>query len=104
MINMAHSEEDKIKAEGKSIISDSPLYPYGLSINLGPEEVEKLGLGIPGVGDKLMMIAKVEVSSVSNERTWGEKGKARITLQITDMDVQKPKAEKSAEQVIYGKE
>jgi hypothetical protein len=104
MINMAHSEEEKIKSNSQSIISDAPLYPYGLSITLGPEEVEKLGLGVPSVGDKHMMLAKVEVSSVSNERTWGEKGKVRVTLQITDMDIQKPKEEKSAEQVIYGKE
>ena len=79
-----------------------PRYPYGLSINLDNDSLEKLGMDkLPEVGVVLTLTAKVKVTSASvNEY---ENNKERnVGLQITDMDLGKAKVEKDTAEELYG--
>ncbi|MFA7278765.1 MAG: capsid staple protein [Sterolibacterium sp.] len=74
--------------------TDSPcfgaasVYPYGLCICLGQEELDKLGLTAEcEVGDFLHVFALAKVTSVSTSDT-GEGEKSRIELTITHMGVE----------------
>jgi hypothetical protein len=104
MKSMIISEKEKNLAAGNSIVADSPKYPYGLRLELNPESVKKLELKNPQVGQKMMMLAVIEVVGVANEGNWGDATETRVSLQITDMDIKPHKEEKAAEEVIYGKE
>lgn len=64
-----------------------PEYPHGLRICLSEESIKLLGLkDLPSVGDKMKMMATVEVVSVGSYKS--EDGLQRnVDLQITDMDL-----------------
>lgn len=60
-------------------------YPYGLSLYLDNDTIEKLRMGwSPDIGTKLTLTAIVEVTSVSQNATQ-EGSERNIGLQITDM-------------------
>src|SRR3990167_9702896 len=66
---------------------EAPKYPYGLTLCLGDDSLEKLGMVAPAVGAEVMVMAKAKVTSVS-EREEQDGGKCRnVDLQITDMRV-----------------
>lgn len=67
---------------------DGEVYPYGLSINLDEEVMEKLDLkALPKAGAKMTLTAEVSVKSVE-QRESSEGGNRRsMTLQITAMDL-----------------
>jgi len=96
MINMKRSPKDKATL-GDCCAADRPEYPYGLCINLDRESLEKLGItALPAVGDQLQLTALVTVQSVS-EYERQEEGKSRdVSLQITDMALDKPTGEPDA--------
>lgn len=105
MINMSYSDEEKKEeySERKSLIADKPKYPHGLKINLDEGMAKKLGLDeSTKVGDKIMMLARVEVCSVYRENYEGDVGSVSIGLQITDMDLKKPKEETDVASKMYG--
>lgn len=105
MVSMVISEKEKKDNSVTSILDDRPQYPYGLSINLGPDEISKLGLDkMPQAGDKLGMMANVTVSAINMENNQGDDRKFRMTLQITDMEIEKGEKDKSIESSIYGSE
>lgn len=89
MIDMAMSKAERAKDAMPSMsgyVGDSsgePIYPYGLSLSLGNEEIAKLGLGDTiEVGDMLELEILCKVTCVSkNQSTSGEN--KRIELQIT---------------------
>lgn len=62
-----------------------PEYPYGLSISLNNDSLEKLGVEkLPQVGTELLVLAKVKVSSASASDS--EYGSSKnVSLQITEM-------------------
>lgn len=63
-------------------------YPWGLQVRLGEDELKKLGIELPAVGEELMLHAKVKVCTVSSHET--DAGVNRhLELQITDMAVGK---------------
>lgn len=71
-----------------------PVYPYGLTIQLGDETLEKLGVkDLPAVGAEILLSAKAKVTSVSvNEHQDADGDKEAdkrrsVGLQITDLDV-----------------
>ena len=66
-----------------------PRYPYGLSLNLDEESLEKLGITeLPDVGDSKMLIAFIDVTDKhESESADGEKRES-IRLQITDMSIE----------------
>lgn len=87
----------KRKAEGHDYdmpsaceVGSEAKYPYGLKLNLGNQEIEKLGIDVSGmsVGDEVAIIAKATITDVS-EREELMEGKPIIyrecSLQIKEM-------------------
>ena len=85
--------------------SSRPLYPWGLQINLDNDAVEALGLTtLPGVGKTLSLVARVDVTSVSeDEHMEGTKKRVqrRVSLQITDMALGPDASASKAAEVLY---
>ena len=80
------------KKEAKEYCSPStdegPRYPYGLSISLDDDALEKLGIGDDvNVGDEVLVTAKATVTSKSGYQTMVGASENSIGLQITDMEV-----------------
>jgi hypothetical protein len=101
---MKASKSDKNKTPSPEVAGDSE-YPYGLSINLNSESIEALGLTtIPDVGSCYMVIARAEVKSTSTSEYDGEGKQSNISLQITDMALEKESKKKPMAQRIYGDE
>lgn len=66
---------------------DQAAYPYGLTLRLDQDALEKLGIGdhLPEADTEMILIAKVEVSSASStDRAGGGKMRS-LELQITDL-------------------
>lgn len=82
---------------------DLPKYPYGLSICLDDETLDKLGItDLPAVGTVMQLTALVEVCSISQyeNQTGADKS---LSLQITDMELAAGNGgEKSIANRIYG--
>lgn len=93
MVSMKRDEKDKRKDMGApcSIDAIAPDYPWGLCINLGTDEIEKLGLKMPALGTEMTITAKVKVTRVeesASENAGGEQDEYRsIALQITDIGI-----------------
>ena len=93
-IDKAAREAKYAKAE--TVAMDAPSYPWGLSINLDEESIEKLGMEeLPTVDTYVMVTARCCVSSVSSNETANGKDR-RVSLQIEKMAVSAAPAEKSA--------
>lgn len=61
---------------------EPPLYPYGLSISLDDEALEKLAMSdLPDVGDTMTLTARVCVTSVSASEN-GVGARRNVSLQI----------------------
>ena len=89
------------KPESSETEVETPEYPYGLSISLDDESMNKLGLGeLPAVGDEMMVMAKVKVKSAGESEYEGEEKSRNVTLQITDMGLKEE--EKRAADKMYG--
>lgn len=101
MIDMKISEIEKKDMAETSVLNDSANYPYCLRIYLGPEEVSKLQLKNPQIGQKMQLEAMVEVVAVSSENTKGDESKVSVTIQIKEMMFESPDEEK-AEEKLYG--
>lgn len=99
MVSMARSPEalKKDSSYGTAVpmadTPDQPVYPYGLCLSLGDEELEKLGLGSDcEVGDEISFVARAEVTSESEHKT-PDGSRCRIELQIVAMKVAGPDME-----------
>lgn len=98
MINMQLSKAEAKEGCGASPADyDLPRFPYGLTLCLDDEVLEKLGItDLPKVGAVMLLQAQVTVTSVSSRATQEnkEKGEATestssdVSLQITDMELQ----------------
>ena len=85
LINMKmKSKEAEEIMESKAM--DGPKYPYGLSLHLDMDTLEKLGMvELPEVGKEMSLMAKVKVESTHQcQNMSGEENKS-MSLQITDM-------------------
>lgn len=102
MKNMKMSKEEaKEYGYNGSIAMDAPQYPYGLRIDLDDQSLEKLGIDkLPEVGSTMMIVARVEVQSVSSNKDYKGEPEQRLGLQITDMELAADKPDKAKE--IYG--
>lgn len=95
-------------AETKSMIEpmpskDTPRYPYGLNIHLEGEAMEKLGLeNLPKVGTQMMLMALVNVESVSERDSQDGGKKQSMSIQITDMALEPKKEKKDLASALYG--
>lgn len=102
MTSMAYTPAEQKKREKANKLacgpegSAGPRYPWGLTLRLEDDAVEKLGLeDLPKVGKKMMLTALVEVCETSQrEEKKGEK-KQCLSLQIVKMGLgpNKPEGE-----------
>ena len=100
MIDMKQKPERE-EAPG-AIEAEQPQYPYGLSISLEKDQLEKLGITeLPKVGDKMMVHANAIVKTVSAYDTQSGSDQ-RVELQITEMELAAGEAKDPAE-IMYGK-
>lgn len=98
------------KAEAKKMTEpsslaegDRPRYPWGLSVNLDKDSLEKLEIDdLPKVGESYLLVAMVDVVGVSSNESEGGSNKS-VSLQITDMCLEDPdsKASKGAASALY---
>jgi hypothetical protein len=108
LVNMKLSPKAR-EEKPSTVAADSPTYPYGLSVHLDDDTLEKLGLSsLPAVGTTKMLVAKVSVQSTSiheGEPFGGESRKRHrnMSLQITDLGLgdDEPEGPSPAE-VLYG--
>ncbi len=98
-VDMAKKPEEIAKDyTGPAVIGSPSIYPYGLCLCLGKDELEKLNLDDDcEVGDYLDLRALAKVTSVSkNETTDGQS--IRIELQITHMAAENESHEDDGEE------
>jgi len=76
--------DTKTEAVGPAA-TDSPEYPYGLSVHLNHDSLKKLGLhkNPPQVGDKLHLHAHAHVTSTRQEAN----GEHHVELQLRKLDL-----------------
>jgi hypothetical protein len=84
---------DKAEREAQTaemVKSDGPEYPYGLSVHLDNDALEKVGLStLPKVEGTMLLVARVKVVSVSSNEHEGMGKHRSVGLQITDMALEK---------------
>jgi hypothetical protein len=87
LVNMKMSAEQAMEYPS-SDLSEAPKYPYGLSISLEDDAIDKLGIGWKlEVGDTVSINAKARVTSKSARETMLSDTEESLCLQITDMEV-----------------
>lgn len=104
LVSMARTKAEKKAAEEryKTMPSSGEDYPYGLCLNLGKEELTKLGVGeLPNVGDEITLdvVAKVTRVSASASETDDQKS---VELQVIKMAVEAADDDTPAQR-LYGK-
>lgn len=99
MVNMKRKPEREEKPG--EVEADEPQYPYGLCLNLGKDELEKLGITqLPDVGTPVMIQAKAFVKSTNAYETQGDGKSMGVELQITDLEMA-PGEKKDPASVMY---
>lgn len=106
LVNMKIDPKKREEKYAESALVDRPVYPYGLSVHLDEDAIEKLGLSeLPKVGKTMKLVALVDVTSVEErENTTGGKETHRhrsIGLQITDLALEAKAAGKSTTEKLY---
>lgn len=98
MIDLKYTPKKK---KNESAISSYPMDEYPVSMWLGNDQLEQLGIKSLDVGQEMEIVAKVKVSSFSmNESTEGSYRDARLTVMALGM--MPKKEDKSAASVLYG--
>lgn len=102
MMNMKMSPKEA-KELTNPTPADAPQYPYGLSISLDEEAMQKLGItALPKVGESMQLVARVEVCSTSQYSTQGGEQESNLSLQITDMELAPEQQKQDSASVLYG--
>lgn len=100
LVAMERTAAEKKKAEARytEASPSGPDYPYGLTINLGKDELDKLGLKeLPEVGDELHVYAVCCVTRVSQSADKRGDDSKSVELQITHMGAMDEAKEESEE-------
>lgn len=109
MTNLALTKKEA-KAEygdsAKPSDEDLPRYPYGLTLYLDDDTLEKLGItDLPKVGSTMLAQITVMVTGTSQRATQstkeGETLRTCVDLQVTDMDLAAPVKDKA--KTLYSK-
>lgn len=101
--DMRISDMEKKNNTLLSVVDDKPNYPYSLKLMLDSDTVAKLGLAdLPDVGEKMQMLAVVEVVGVRKEGEVGDVGKYCLDLQIQQMDIKESEKDESVSGMLYG--
>lgn len=88
LINMElTAEEAKELYEPKP--GDAPKYPWGLSLCLENDQLEKLGITgkLPETGTVMQLVARVEVTNTGDSKSQNGEDRRSISLQVTDMSL-----------------
>ena len=102
MVDMALSPQETKESMAVPTMSGNR-YPYGLSICLCNDEIEKLGLDDNvDVGDMLHLFAMGKVTSVSKNDT-EEGARVRVEIQLTHLGVEDEDDEEMEEKNEIGK-
>lgn len=106
MVSMELSQEEKKKAaKGPEAVEAEHKYPYGLTLQLEDDVLDKLGLkDLPKIGTTMTVSAMATVESVSIRENSSDRNSRDISLQITDLGLYPAEEEKKSEEVLYGKE
>lgn len=107
LVSMKLSKAD-LKEREDAIMSapklDGDQYPWGLSLHLDNDSMEKLKLkGLPA-GQEMMLVAKVKVTNSSVSSEGDGKETASASLQIMEMALDLPPARTSLADGLYGKD
>jgi hypothetical protein len=99
-----NAEEKKDFHSAPSVIDDKPEYPYGLTITLSPESMEKLGIDAKSlkIGQAFKVLAEAKVKEIREVNENGDVQEHSIELQICEMEVAKEEEQKSADQFYQG--
>ena len=105
MVSMKLSQEEQKKAaKGPEVAAEKPKYPYGLTLHLESDVLDKLGLKeLPKIGTTMTVSAVATVESVSIREN-SDRNNREIRLQITDLGLETEKEKKPSEEVLYDKE
>ena len=82
LIDMELDDEASMDYPMPIAMPDKPRYPYGLRICLGDDELKKLKLDMPRIGETIELRAMAEVTCTSNEHG------VRVELQIQKLAVE----------------
>ncbi len=87
LVDMRRSKKERKRLNEAAVASDEPAIPYGLSITLDDESLDKLGFKkLPAVGDRMVVAAIGKVESVS-ERTDTRETDRDVRIQLERLDV-----------------
>ncbi len=102
LIDMAKTKAEKKKETEPyaELPRDVPDYPYGLTIHIHNDQIDKLGIADCEADDMVLLVAKCMVSEASTITTNGKK-KRNLTLQLQKMNVSKEADETDAETELY---
>ena len=93
----------KLKIEDE--YNEPPEYPYGLEIEVTDEKVALLNLQKCKIGEEVLITAKAKVSRINELQRelsdGGEDASVRVSLQITDMDVNKESNDADRVKTLY---
>lgn len=111
IVSMERTAAEKKAAEDRCMAApgDGPDYPWGLCLNLGKNELDKLGIDdLPSVGDEFHIYAVCKVTRVSQSASEGGEDSKGVELQVTAMgamqgDDAKPTGFQKAASKLYGK-
>jgi hypothetical protein len=103
LVSMQLSPSEAKEACEPCAESKRPRFPWGLSLTLDDEVLQKLKITqLPKVGSSEELRAVVKVTRISEDAS--EEGKHRsIGLQITDLAFGDPDDAEAAESALYGK-
>ncbi|KKL56226.1 hypothetical protein LCGC14_2247550 [marine sediment metagenome] len=74
------------KADDAEVASERPDYPYGLSLSLDEDALEKLGIELPAIGDTFFVVAIARVKGVSEHENEDSKSQ-NVQLQIEQLSL-----------------
>jgi hypothetical protein len=103
LVSMKLDPKKREEKYAESALVDRPLYPWGLSVTLDEEALDALGMTeLPEVGKPMRLEALVDVTAVRSDETKGGASRS-VSLQITDLCLEKPAAKTSTESKLYAK-
>ena len=101
MVSMKRSAADKAEEKsGTPMEATAPDYPWGLCITIDGDELAKLGIELPKVGQKFHLDAMAVCTMARQEANASTSGDASeykcCSLQITDLSIMPPGAAEGA--------
>lgn len=109
LTDLQMSEEEKKQKDIKhTLIAEKPSYPHGLRIHIDGDTYAKLDMkDSPDVGEKMIIMAEVEVVGVNQDNYKDDEEKLSLELQIQKMKIkgsmEEKEEERDAAEAIYGK-